>query len=236
MNARVIAGRRLQLGLSRTDLARLTGLNWDLIARIEEHGEPPALTLDAASRLASALAVELTTITSHGREPPTPDDIRLEALLAHADQPLSVTDISRALGWRLTRTRRAHELLHARLVTTGQTLRHVAPGRYELVARGDVLRPDELGQLRRSESAITAHDAGLLRGLITGRHRERRWEHFDADQRASLARLAERGLIHPAGTWVSLTADADFNLQPDLRSGPHGVQWPLRNPRAAEAG
>ena len=36
------------------------------------------------------------------------------------------------------------------------------------------------------------------------------------DQRASLARLAERGLIERTSTRVTVTTDARFNLEPQL--------------------
>jgi len=71
--------------------------------------------------------------------------------------------------------------------------------------------------------------------VITGRDRDRLWE--DTDQRAGVARLAGHDLVQPAGScWVSLSYEGEFNLQPDRnRTGPHGVQWPLRSPRAAHA-
>ena len=237
MNGTLVARRRLRLGLSRTDLARLTGLSWDLIASIEERGEPPALTLDAARRLASALAVDLNSLAApHGRPEPKADDVALEALLAHADRPLSTTELAATMHWNLERTRGALTRLEERLSGTGQSLRHATPGRYELAARGDLLPTADLERLRRCDDAITTADAALLRRLIVGRERSRCWEDFDADQRAALARLAERGLVEPAGSWVILSMNARFNLEPDLdRSGPNGVQWPLRHRRALAA-
>jgi len=85
----------------------------------------------------------------------------------------------------------------------------VHPERYELAARGNIVRPAELARMRRRESIISTDDA----------------------------RLAGHDLVEPAGScWVSLSYEAQFNLQPDLnRTGPHGVQWPLRSPRAAHA-
>jgi len=237
MNGGLVVERRLQLGLSRSDLARLTGLSWDVIVAIEERGEPPALTLNAARRLAAALAVDLTTVAAAwGRPPAQQDDIRLEALLAHADQPLSLTRIARALRWSLEHAQHVLQRLDGRLAATGQTLRHVAPGRYELAARGDVLQAGDLSRLREHEQAITAPEAALLRRLIIGQREDRCWANFNHSQRRTTARLAERGLIRSDGTWVHVTADVDANLQPDLdRTGPHGVQRPLRDRRATAA-
>ncbi len=231
MNSRLVTERCLALGISRTDLARLTGLSWELIAHIEEHGEPPALTLDAARRLASALGIDLTTLTSRPKQPPTPNDVRLEALLAHADRPPTATDIADVFGWTLERVVDALSGLDARLAETGQTLRRLPHGRYALTCRGEVLEHDEIARLRRHESPVTGTDAALLRHLIRGRLRDRRWSEFTPDQRTSLARLAEHGLIERTSTRVNLTPDARFNLEPNLQhSGPHGVQWPLRSP------
>ncbi len=237
MNSALVAERRLQLGLSRTDLARLTGLAWDVIATIEERGEPPALTLHAARRLASALAIDLTTIAAAwGRAQPEDEDVRVEALLAHADHPASATHIADALQWSLKRTQRALQHLDERLAGTGQTLRHTAPGCYELAPRGDVLQPGDLGRLREREEPISAADAALLRRLIIGRREDRCWANFDSRQRTRLVRLAQRGLVQSDGTWIHLSADAHENLQPDLdHTGPHGVQWPLHDRFAAAA-
>jgi len=237
INTALLAQRRIELELSRTDLARLTGLSWDVIARLETDTEPMALTLDAARRLASALAVDLTSIAGRGGADPTPDDVLLEALLAHAYRPMSITDIARVLRWNLTRAQQALERLTRRLLTTGHAIRCVHRERYELAARGNIVRPAELARMRRQESIISTDDARLLLRLITGRDRDRLWEDLDSDQRAGVARLAGHDLVQPAGScWVSLSYEAQFNLQPDLnRTGPHGVQWPLRSPRAAHA-
>ena len=234
INTALLAQRRIELELSRTDLARLTGLSWDVIARLETDTEPMALTLDAARRLASALAVDLTSIAGRDATDPTPDDVLLEALLAHAYRPMSITDIARVLRWSLTRAQQALERLTRRLLTTGHAIRRVHLERYELAARGNIVRPAELARMRRQESKISTDDARLLLRLITGRDRDRLWE--DTDQRAGVARLAGHDLVQPAGCWVSLSYEGEFNLQPDLnRTGPHGVQWPLRSPRAAHA-
>jgi len=233
MNGGRVMERRIQLGLSRTDLARLTGLSWDGIASIETRGEPAGFTLAAARRLASALAITLSPLASHTREP-ADDDIRIEALLPHADQPLSLTDIARALKWPLARTHQGLKRLDQRLANTGQTVRLSAPGSYELAARGDVLKPAELAALRRHEEQIQPHEARLLHSLIIGRDRHRLWEDFDPEQRSTLARLAQRGLATPAGSWVGITEDARYNLQPEFRrNGLLRVEWPLPDARAA---
>ena len=113
INTALLAQRRIELELSRTDLARLTGLSWDVIARLETDTEPMALTLDAARRLASALAVDLTSIAGRDATDPTPDDVLLEALLAHAYRPMSITDIARVLRWSLTRAQQSARTPHA---------------------------------------------------------------------------------------------------------------------------
>jgi len=73
VNGRLIAQRRLELGLSRGDLAHQTGLNWDFLEAIESRGEPPFVTLDAARRLAHALGVDLDSIATQAtRRSPRP--------------------------------------------------------------------------------------------------------------------------------------------------------------------
>lgn len=234
MNGELIARRRLLLALSRSDVARQTGMSWDLIASLEGGHEPQAITLDAVRRLAGCLGVDLNALVK--RSTSQQEDVvrRLEALLTHARRPHTPDELGRAAGLSIdTITTALHEL-ERRLTDTGQALHH-HEGRVEIVARGDRLRPDDIAQLRRAHDPLGVAEATLLRRIAIGRLRDRRWETLDEPDRRLLARLGDHGLVEPATDHVRLTAHAHASLEPELRPGPYGVRWPLEQRRARSA-
>jgi len=216
MNARLIARRRLELQLSRSDLALVTGLSWDLLTALEEQPEPAFLTLDAARRLASALAVGLDAIASPFESAvPDADDVRLERLLALASRPVSPTALARALEWPLPRLAEASQRLEHRLSGTGQALQRRA-GHLRLTARGSGQATCDLGRLRLPDVRLSKRHAKLLRIATVGTARHRHWENFNDEQRSDAAQLCELGLIEPAGSELRLSRDAAFCLEPEV--------------------
>lgn len=236
MNGRLIARRRLELSLSRNDLARQTGLGWDLIVKLEGGQQPQALTLNAAQRLAAALAIDLNALVQHSI-PHTGDHrliLRLEALLAHTRRPHTPHELARAMDQPIHAITAALNQIEDRLLNTGQTLRR-HDGQVELVARGDQLDPDDVAQLRRARDPLGAPEIAMLRRIALGRLRDRCWETLDQADRHLIARLAEHGLIEPGTDHLQLTACAHHCLEPEMRLGPLGVQWPLEHRRAQHA-
>lgn len=216
MNARLIARRRLELQVSRAELARVTGLSWDLLTALEEKSEPPLLTLDAARRLASALAVGLDAIASSSETAiPDADDVRLERLLARASQPVSPTALAKALKWPLPRLVEASQRLEHRLSGTGQALQRQA-GHLRLTARGSGDATGDLGRLRLPVTRLSKRQAELLRIATVGTASQRRWENFDNEQRSDAAQLCELGLIEPVGAELRLSQDAAFCVRPGV--------------------
>ncbi len=216
MNATLIARRRLELGLSRGDLARITGLSWQLLQAIESSAEPPFVTLDAARRIARALAIDLDSIAAdHEYAGPAPDDVRFVRLLASANDAHTLTELAQAMRWPLTRLADAVEQLELRLGPTGQILQHRA-GRLRLTGRGQLCTTPELARLRARHEPITKEQAEVLRIVIIGSGRQQWWEHFSDEQRTAAARLCDHGMVAPAGNSLRLTDRAKFSLQPEI--------------------
>lgn len=216
MNGRLIARRRLELGLSRSGLSRLTGLNWDLLEALERSGEPPFVTLDAARRIASALGVDLDAIATRRDKPlRTPDDVRLEQLLARTRAAHAEAALAFAFDWPLRRLTQATRRLEQRLVNTGHALQRSNHG-IRLIARGSEQASHDLARLRSRETSITKSQAELLRIAIIGTGRQQ-WPNFDADQRADAAKLCEHGLVEASVDQLRLSEDARFSLRPQLR-------------------
>jgi transcriptional regulator with XRE-family HTH domain len=232
VNARLIVRRRLELGLSRADLARLTGLTWTMLTLLEGTVEPPFVTLDAARRLANALAVDLNVIAD--KWPPTrspgPDDVCLERLLASSDGIHAHSELALALEWPLPRVIEAAEHLDHRLVGTGQAVRTTDRG-IQLTIRGANHGARAAARLRSRHTRPTKRQAELLRLIILGGDRRSCGEHLDDHQRADAAELSQQGLIEPYRDHLRLTDHARYSLEPEIRQTPtpsviRGLDYP----------
>jgi transcriptional regulator with XRE-family HTH domain len=155
VNGRLIAERRLALGISRADLARLTVLSWTLLTMLEETHEPPFVTLDAARRLARALAVDLNGIADSCHAPvAASDDVRLERLLASAAGAHTYAELAFAMEWPLQRVIAAADGLEHRLLDTGQALK-TSPRGVRLASRGGRYTTCDLARLRPPPANLT---------------------------------------------------------------------------------
>ena len=232
MNGRLIVRRRLELGLSRADLARLTGLTWTMLTLLEGHRESPFLTLDAARRIARALAVDLNVIAE--KWPPSRhpggDDVCLERLLASSNGVHPQSELALALDWPLPRVIEAAEHLERRLIGTGQAIRTTAVG-IQLVVRGANHGARAAARLRSRHSCPTKRQAELLRHIILSGGQRSFGEDLDAKQRADSAELARQGLIEPYLDHLRLTEHARYSLEPEIRQTPtpsviRGLDYP----------
>lgn len=235
MNGRLIAERRWALGISRADLARLTGLSWTLVTMLEEEHEPPFVTLDAARRLARALAVDLNGIADSCHAPvAASDDVRLERLLASADGAHTYAELAFAMEWPLQRVIAAAAGLEHRLVDTGQALK-TSPRGVRLASRGGRYTTCDLARLRPPPANLTKRQAELLRIAIFGTSEQRCCENLDEVQRSDAADLCRLGLLESSQLYgMRLTDNATFSLEPEIGQLPSiGPVKRLRFNRAA---
>ncbi len=217
MNARLIFERRLELGLSRGDVARISGLSWAMLEALEgRNADPPFLTLSAACRLARVLAVDLNTVagrTFGTRE--SDDDVRVEKLLAATRETHTETELAFAMRWTLPRLIDAIERLEHRLTDTGQAIQRCETG-IRLTARAEGVN-HYLGRLRSLRTTPTKRQAELLRSVLKETNYRRTWDAFDAEQRSDAAKLCELGFVLPSMHLLMPTADASFSLKPEVR-------------------
>lgn len=212
----VIARRRLELGLTRLDLAAHAGINVAAVAALEERRLPPELTITAAKRLAHALDLTLDALTSSApRQAPADDDATVEALLATTSAACPLEAIADTLDWTLARTQSALDRLDRRLQSTGQTLRRTGAHTYTLAARVTLIEPSQQADLTRRITPLEPADHATLYWVLTARAQECRWEVLDANARESIARLARHELAELGGEQVQLTKLARFSLQTD---------------------
>ena len=216
MNGRLIEGRRLELGLSRGDVSKSSGLSWAMLTALEHAGEPPFLNPPRAGSLKSS-AIDLNTIAGGAlASPAASDDVRLEALLAGTREAHSEAELAFAMQWPLQRVIDAIERLDQRLTPTGQAVQRRETG-IRLIVRGPLAHRDT-GRLRSLRTTPTKRQAELLRIVLTGTSYERSWDAFDAEQRSDAAALFELGFVY-AGSEVRApvlapSADARFSLEP----------------------
>jgi transcriptional regulator with XRE-family HTH domain len=112
LNAELIRGRRLELGLSERKLAAVTGLGQAVVRGIESATNHKDLTLGELQRLADALSLEATQLLARATEKETPAgpatrDEHLDhavaetgALLHDIDRLIPVESLAQTLGHR----------------------------------------------------------------------------------------------------------------------------------------
>ena len=116
---------RLQAGYSTRRFARALGVSASTIRGLEEGSNHDQLPLTFVARLAEVLGVapqELFARSTHEAVDPSSDDRVVEAALQSVPGVVAISDLAKALTWKLERTRRALDVLEARLRSTGARL------------------------------------------------------------------------------------------------------------------
>lgn len=114
--------------------------------RILEGKGAETLTLRKLRRLAERLGVEPATLLAKPPTvagPPTPDEMKVEAVLARAGQSITRQQLAEVLSWDLRRVRRALDLLDDRLAGTAMVVHRVNASLLLLRAREEALDDDE---------------------------------------------------------------------------------------------
>lgn len=196
MNARLGAGelrrRRLELGLTRRELARRAAVDLSVIEDAEAHG------IEIYDHTTSLLASELGIDTSHPPQPRSspPGDVEiLGALLADLGTPTATQTIAAALAWAPERVRDAAGTLRHELQRLGQTVT-LSPGdQLDLAPYATCISDEQRAAVHREALTIDHATAEVLLSVLRGRRDDRSWNNLNDDQRVIAMQLVAAGAI-----------------------------------------
>lgn len=220
VDGRILARRRLEIGLTRRLVARASGVNESVISKLESGELPPLMRAKALLRYADALGLHPAEVFSGHPPPPEPvepthDATALGALLWSCEQAVPRSAVADALGWDSIRVNRAVEALDFQL--RGAGLRLLAgPGELSVVAEAAAVPPREqvAAVVRRQHlrGAVSLHRVKLLLDIANGEFRSNR----NANERTLMhLRFLERAQMidYPVGSATPVLAhDVAFSL------------------------
>ena len=196
MNARLgpdaLRRRRLELGLTRRELARRAAVDLSVIEDAEAHGIP------IYDHTASLLAAELGIDTSHLPPPPgsPPGDVEmLGAVLADLGTPIATQTIAAALAWTPERVRNATTQLRHELQRLGQTVTLSPSDQLGLAPFATCISDEQRAATHREALTIDHAGAEVLLAVLRGRRDERSGNTLDDNQRAVAMQLVAAGAI-----------------------------------------
>lgn len=196
MNARLGADelrrRRLELGLTRRELARRAAVDPSVIEDAEAHG------IGIYAHTASLLAGELGIDTPPVPQPQSssPGDVEvLGAVLADLDSPIATQTIAAALAWPLERVHDAAAQLRHELQRLGQTVT-LSPGdQLGLAPFATCISDEQRAAVHRESLTIDDATADVLLAVLRVRRDERSWNKLDDNQRVIAMQLVAAGAI-----------------------------------------
>ena len=196
MNARLgpdeLRRRRLELGLTRRELARRAALDLSVIEDAEGHG------IAIYDHTASLLAGELGIAINHAPQTQgsSPGDVEvLGAVLADVDTPIATQTIATALTWTPERVRATAAQLRHELQRLGQTVTLSPGGQLGLAPFATCISDEQRAAVRREALTIDDATAHVLLAVLRGRRDDRSWTKLDNNQRVIATQLVAAGAI-----------------------------------------
>jgi len=196
LDSTLIQSRRRELGLSQRQMAKTLGVTSRVVAAVEDGSNHHALTLDFASKLARALAVELADMLTTADAKASPDlelAASLGALLAETSTLTPVEALAEACDTSLEQVSAALDRLESNLEGTGLVLQRRTG---EVALRSTCqLDPKQVKTLLRRHQArrgLKLTEARLLRDILDGDVNEAR---LSNPQLVALNRLRRAGLV-----------------------------------------
>ena len=196
INARLGAGelrrRRLELGLTRRELARRAAVDLSVIEAAEAHG------IGVYDHTASLLAGELGFDIRHVPQPrnSSPGDVEvLGAVLADLGTPIATQTTAAALAWPVERVRAAAAQLRQELQRLGQTVTLSPSDELGLAPFATCISDEQRAAVRREALTIDHATAEVLLAVLRGRRDERSWTKLDDNERVIAMQLVAAGAI-----------------------------------------
>lgn len=189
----LVRRRRHQLGLTRTQLARLAAVDIAAIDHAEQDGAP--IYNPVALLLGNALGIDLAR--PDPRRTATPADAEvLGAILADLGEPVPAQAIAATLNCSVEHVHAVSDELRRRLQPLGQTVTRSASDELSLAANPPVnLNDHQREQLRAAALAIDETTARVMLKAIEDRRRDRDWNTLDPEEQHAAAELIAAGAI-----------------------------------------
>jgi transcriptional regulator with XRE-family HTH domain len=219
---------RLQAGYSTRRFARALGVSASTIRGLEEGSNHDQLPLTFVARLSELLGVAPQELFAHrANEPvdPSTDDRIVEAALQSVPGVVAISELARALEWKLERTRRALDALEDRLQPTGTRLHRngwqqcaIRPATQHLTdAQQQAMH--RIGPRDRGLNHITAR---LLLAATRGELDDRWVTSASNSERVGLQSLLKQRVLLtiPGESEIIPAPEMIYGLDPDLREPP----------------
>ena len=235
LNAARVRARRLELNLSERQLSAITGLGQSVVRSLEAGTNHKDLTLGEVTRLAAALAVDVTQLLTHDQpaertgaaEPAakagelqdeplsasaTATDVsRVGALLHDVDRLIPVESLAVTAELSLERTHAVLRELDSRLRPTGLRL-HRLGNTVRICADVDAADAATLRTLWRAHLSRRGLDLGQVHTLHQVRA-GRRGKTLTNDQQVTVRQLTNAGLLtRTASGGAELSDDVRYSL------------------------
>lgn len=223
LNAYLIRGRRLELGLSERKLSAVTGLGQAVVRGIEAATNHKDLTLGELQRLADALSLDLTQLlspTAAQNTPPGPAShgkhldhavAEMGALLHDIDRLIPVESLAETLRRTLEQTHAVLNELDRRLHPVGLRL-HRLGNSVKVTSDTDAVTVETLRRSWRAHLGRRGLDTGqaqLVHQVRTGR----RTKTLTNDQQVRTAQLTNAGILDRTSSGgAQLSADVRYSL------------------------
>jgi len=232
LDAAAIRRLRLQAGYSTRRFARALGVSASTVRGLEDRSNHEQLPLALIARLAELVGVatrELFTRATDQPADPSTDDRIIEAALQSLPGVVAVSDVARALGWKLERARQALDTLDRRLQPTGARLHRNGWQQCAVRPASEHLSEDQQQALHRigpRDRGLNHIAARLLLAAVRGELDDRWFKTASNSERVALQSLLKQGaLITLAGeTQIVPAADTIYGLDPSLREPPAASQ------------
>jgi len=194
MNARLgpdeLRRRRLELGLTRRELARRAAVDLSVIEDAEIHGIP--IYDHTASLLAGELGIDTSRVPQRAGSSSV-DVEMLGAVLADLGTPIATQTIAAALAWSPERVRDAAAQLRHELQPLGQTVTLSPSDQLGLAPFASCISDEQRAAVRREALTIDDATAHVLLAVLRGRRDERSWNKLEGRRPAAGRAALRRG-------------------------------------------
>lgn len=219
---------RLQAGYSTRRFARALGVSASTVRGLEEGSNHDQLPLTFVGRLAELLGVapqELFARSTHEAVEPSSDDRVVEAALQSVPGVVAISDLAKALTWKLERTKQALDVLEARLQSTGARLHRNGWQQCAIRPATQHLADDQQQALHRigpRDRGLNHITARLLLSATRGELDERWFKTASNSERVALQSLLKQRVLLtlPGQTEIIPAPEMIYGLDPALRDPP----------------